>query len=180
MKDKRRFLIAALLIATLACIAPGLAAPTVAPPAAPTPTADTRLPTLVAEKVLAAMTETAQALPPTPTFTSTPEPPTSTPTPTATRTVQSLLVLQADSSTLFMDERAGYGIVIPAGWLMGRVGQPEFLDALTAAEALHPLVHGAFLNAQNESPDFLRLFAVDTQDDVVAGEPVTTIKLILD
>lgn len=176
---KRQFLIGLLLMMAWGCVMPGFFTATPLPPA-PTVTPDLRLPSLVAEKVALALTETMQALPPTSTPTATPEPPTSTPTITPTRTVGSALSIQPDGSTLFTDERAGYTALIPEGWLMARVGQPEFADALTAAAALDAPLLQAFADAQTESPDFLRLFAIYTREALPQGEAVTTLKLILD
>ena len=171
MDIRRAFFIAILLPILLACAVPGFSTP------APKPTTDNRLQVMVEETVAAALTQTAQAVPPTLTPTFTPEP---AATPTALPPVGSSLTKQADGSTLFMDERAGYKITIPEGWLAVRVKEQEFVEALTFTETADPLVQGALSSVENEDPGVLRLFAVDVQEDTVQGEPVTTIKFIWD
>ena len=172
MNNKRALLIAVILTAALACVVPGLSTPAAVPPA---PTDDGRLLTMVVETVAAAMLQTAQAVTSTPAPTFTPAP---TAAPSATPPPGSSLLKQEDASTLFTDERAGYSIAIPAGWLVARINQPEFFDALTLAELSDPLIYEALAKVQNEDPRVLRLFAVDTQDETVQDEPVTTIKFI--
>ncbi len=175
MDNKRAFFISILLLIALACIVPGLAANSVS-----APTEDTRLQVMVAETVAVAITQTAQAAPPT--FTPMPTA-TSTPAPTATSTalpVGSSLTKQENGSTLFTDERAGYAITIPEGWLAVRIKEQEFFDALTLTELSDPLVHESLTKIRDEDPNILRLFAVDVQDETVQNEPVTTIKIIWD
>jgi hypothetical protein len=173
MNSKRAIFTTVILMAVLACVAPVLSTPAVVSP--PTPTADNRLLTMVVEMAAVAITQTAQAIPPTPTLTFTPEP---TVTPTAIPPVGSFLTKQGDASTLFVDERAGYTLIIPDGWLVARVNEQEFFDALTVAELSDPFVYEALTKVRDENPGVLRLFAVDTQDETAQGEPVTTIKFI--
>jgi hypothetical protein len=173
MNTRRAFFISTLLLLLLACVIPGLS-PT------PKPTADNRLQAMLAETVAAAVTQTALAFPPTFTPTSTP---TFTPEPTITPTalpVGSLLIMQEDDSTLFMDQRAGYTIIIPEGWLALRVKEQEFLDALTFVELSDPLVYETLIKVRDADPGVLRLFAADIKDAAVKNEPVATIKLIWD
>jgi hypothetical protein len=179
MNGKQIRLISILFIITVGCVVPGLSTPNPIPPA-PTPTVDVRLPTMVAETFVAAMTQTMQALPPTPTFTFTPEPPAPTATLTATPPVGSSLTALENAATFFLDERGGYSITIPADWLVVRVNQPEYFSALSMYELSNPPVYESLKKIQNEDPQALRLFAVNIQDAAPQGEPATTITLILD
>lgn len=177
MNIKRFFFITIFLLTLLACVVPGLSAgstPVI------TTTADNRLQIMVVETVAAAITQTAQAIPPT--FTATVVP-TFTPQPTSTPTalpVGSLLTLQENGSTLFTDERAGYTVIIPESWQTVRIKEQEFFDALTTAELSDPLIYEAFTKIRDENPNILRLFAVDIQDETIQGEPVTSLKFIWD
>jgi len=146
----------------------------------PTPVVDNRLQVMVAEQVAAAMTQTALAVPPTVTLTPTS---TSTPGPTSTPTAQpvgSSLTKQADGSTLFTDDRAGYAVTLPEGWLAVRVNEQEFVEAASLAESTNPLMKETLSSIQNENPSVLRLFAVDIKDETAQSEPVTAIKFIWD
>ena len=91
--------------------------------------------------------------------------PSSTPTsiPTISPTAEivpsgTTLTVQEDGSTLFVDERAGYAVTVPAGWLAVGVNKQEFLDAFT----LPPEMQTFLLSIQNKDPNTFRLFAVDT------------------
>jgi len=116
---------------------------------------------MVAETVSAALALTEQAVP-TPTLV-----PTTTPTLTATIAPAaeiipsgSTLTLQEDGSTLFVDERAGYEITVPAGWLTVRIDQQEYRDASTLVLEVQPFL----LSIQNNDPNIFRLFAIDMQN----------------
>jgi len=161
MKNTHRpiFFAASLLLLTiLACAIPSQ--PTAPLPA---PTVDTSgiLSTMVAETVSAAIALTEQAVP-TPTLV-----PTTIPTPTATIAPAaeiipsgSTLTVQEDGSTLFVDERAGYEITVPAGWLTVRIDQQEYRDASTLVLEVQPFL----LSIQNNDPNIFRLFAIDMQN----------------
>ncbi len=163
-----------MLLTVLACVIPGQAgAPTLAP------TVDTSgiLSTMVAETVSAAIVLTEQAFP-TPTLV--PES-TSTPTPTIPPTAEiapagSTLTVQEDGSTLFVDERAGYEVTVPAGWLAVRIDQQEYRDALTVA----PDIQRALAAIQNNDPNVFRLYALDTQDGHVIDGFFTNMEFIWD
>ena len=99
----------------------------------------------------AAITLTEQAVP-TPTLA-----PTSTPGAAAPE--RTLTPLE-DGSTLFVDERAGYEVTVPVGWLTVGVNKQEFLDAFT----LTPDIQNYLLSIQNKDPNIFRLFALDMQD----------------
>jgi len=175
MKNTHRpiFFAASLLLLTiLACAIPGQ-------PAAPlpAPTADTSgiLSTMVAETVSAAIALTEQAVP-TPTLV-----PTTTPTLTATIAPAaeiipsgSTLTLQEDGSTLFVDERAGYEITVPAGWLAARIDQQEYRDALF----ISPDIYKSLLSIKNNDPNSFRLFVIDAQDKHVLNDFFTNINFI--
>ncbi len=180
MSIKRAFFFAALFSTLLACVLPSFST---TPTPAAKPTADRRLDIMVAETVAAAIAQTAQALPPTLTPTLTPEAtstPMNTPTPSALPPVGSSLTKQDGGSTLFTDQRAGYTILIPENWLAVRVNEQEFIDALTLAESADPLLHGILSDVASADPSVLRLFAVDMKDEIIQGEPVTSIKWIWD
>lgn len=170
--NTRRALFAALALLTtvLACAVPGL------PSASqPMPTPDTRLEIIVAETVSAALAQTQQAAPtptapPTPTFM-----PTVSPTP-ETVLPGSTLAAQEDGSTFFADERAGYEITVPAGWLAVGVNKQEFLDAFSLA----PEIQNFLLSIQNRDPNTFRLFAIDTLDGHFQDGFFTNINFIWD
>ncbi|MBI5822747.1 MAG: hypothetical protein HZB18_01875 [Chloroflexi bacterium] len=172
--NTRRALLAAMILLTaiLACAVPGL-------PAAsqPTPTVDTRLDTMVAETVSAALAQTQQAIP-TPTIppTATLEP-TITPTPEADTSGSSLTEME-NGSTLFSDFNAGYEVNVPAGWLAVRINQQEYLDAWLLAEFSNPAMQRSLSSIENLNPNELRLYAVDLQADHARTGFITNINFI--
>jgi hypothetical protein len=156
-----------LLTFMLACAVPGLQSGPV--PAAPTADS-TLLATIVAETVSAAILQTEQALTP-------------TPVPTATLPVtvsHSLLVIQQDSSTLYVDQRAGYQITIPFGWLAVRVNEPEYRDSFSLAVAANQYVQASLQSIQGRDPDTFRLFAFDVREDHVQKQFVTNLNFVWD
>jgi hypothetical protein len=207
MNTRRTLFIALIFLATIvACAIPGIpttSAPTLAP------IVDTgQVGTMVAETVSAAIAETEQAHPtatPSQPPTSTPVPAsttTSTPAPTETSTAQtsatqstltvptvsptaqtslskSSLTEQDDGSMLFVDERAGYRITLPAGWLAVRVNEKEYQDAFSLEETVNPNVHQSLLSIQDEDPNTFRLLAVDTQPAHIQNEFVTDMRFVL-
>jgi hypothetical protein len=176
MNNRRTFFIAlTFLAAIIACIVPGL--PTAS---APAPILDTgRLETMVAETVSAAIAQTEQSRP-TPTWVPAAEP-TQTQTATAeAATIGSTLSIQEDGSTVFVDERAGYAITLPDGWLAVRINEQEYYDAWTLAEAADPNIQEALLGIKTGDPNVLRLLAIDTQDGHIQSEFVTDINFIWD
>ena len=173
---KTRGIIAAALLMTaaLACALPFQDA------SVPPPTPDTRVGTSVAGTVAAAMDLTATALVPTATI-----PPTSTPAPTETATPEesgagSSLTAQADGSTLFVDERAGYRVTIPAGWLAVRINEQEYLDAFLLPQAADDTIQKALLSIQNQNPDVTRLFVVDLMEGHMPKGLVTNVNIVWD
>ena len=185
MNNRRTILIALTFLGAItACVVPGL--PT-SSTSLPTPTVDTgRIETMVAGTVSAAIVQTEQFAPvpaSTTVFTAAPIAAiTSTPAPTETPTAEpdptlSQLIEQEDGSLLFVDERAGYQIELPAGWLVMRINEKEYLDAFSLEEAANPHVQQSLLSVQNENPDVLRLFAVDANPDHIKNEFVTEMRL---
>jgi len=178
MNNRRTFFIAMIFLATItACVLPGL--PTASAPVF-APTADSsRVETMVAGTVSAAILQTEQARP---TLL-----PTATTAPTASATsipetisTASSLTVQVDASTIFTDERAGYEITLPAAWLIMRINEQEYLDAWQLAEAADENIQKSLLSVQDADPNTLRLFAIDAQEGHVQNGFVTTIKFIWD
>ena len=200
MSNRRTLFIALMFLAVItACVVPGLQ--TSSTPL-PTLTVDTgQIETMVAGTVSAVIAQTEQSVPsPTPTVastatlaaastptstaapvdTSTPAPtPSGTPTPTVSPS-QSTLTKQGDGSVLFTDELAFYKIKLPAGWLVVRVNEKEYLDAFSLGEAANTHVQQSLLSVQTEDPNTLRLFAIDTQAAHIQNEFVTDMRFVLD
>lgn len=187
MNQKRIFCISLIFLATIACVLPGL--PTASAPVF-APTIDTgAIEMRVAGTVSAAIAQTEQAQP-TATATATatfPATPSSTSTATLTEAPtlnigisQSTLTQQEDGSTLFVDERAGYKIIIPAEWLAVRVDKQEYLDAFSLEKAANANIQQSLLNVQAEDPNTFRLFAVDTQPAHIQNDFVTDMRFVLD
>ena len=189
MNKKLTFFICVVFLSMItACVIPGFSTP-----AAPifAPTADTgAIETRVAGTVSAVLAQTEQAQPTArATFpeTATPPPISTTPAPTSTVTstpevnlAQSTLTQQADGSTLFIDERAGYEVTIPADWLTVRVDQKEYLDAFSLEEAANANIQQSLLSVQSEAPNTFRLLAVDTQPTHIQNDFVTDMRFVLD
>ena len=177
MNNRRTFFIALTFFAAIvACAVPGLQ-PASGPTPAPTVDTSGILSTMVAETVSAAIALTEQAFP-TPTLVPASEP---TITPTIPPTAEiipsgSTLTVQEDGITLFVDERAGYEVTVPAGWLAVRIDQQEYRDALTVA----PDIQRALSSIQNNDPNTFRLYALDTQDGQVGDEFFTNMNFIWD
>jgi hypothetical protein len=180
MNNRRTIFIALIFLATIAaCAMPGFS--TASTPLA-APTVDTgRVATMVAGTVSAAIAETEQAAPkPTATAVST-----ATLAPTETPTSQvslskSTLTKQGDGSVLFADERAGYEIKLPVGWLTVRINEKEYLDAFSLAEAANTNIQQALLSVQNEDPNAFRLLAIDTKAAHIQNDFVTDMRFVLD
>ena len=184
MNKKRIFFISLIFLMTIACVVPGLSSTSPTPLFAPT--VDTgAIETRVGGTVSAVIAQTEQAQPTvTATFPATP-PPTSTQTSTATSTPeanpsQSTLTQQADGSTLFADEFAGYEITIPTDWLTVRVDGQEYLDAFSLDEAADTNIQQSLLSVQAEDPNTFRLLAVDTQAEHIQNDFVTDMRFVLD
>jgi hypothetical protein len=184
MNNKRTFFIALMFLATItACVVPGL--PTATPPVF-APTVDTgSIETMVAGTVSAAITQTAQAQPtatPTSADTATVSPtpvPTETPTPQVSPS-QSMLVSQEDGSLLFVDERAGYEIKLPIGWLAVRVNEQEYLNAFSLEDYADENIQQTLLSVQEEDPNTFRLLVIDTTGGHIQNDFVTDARFVLD
>jgi hypothetical protein len=118
------------------------------------------------------------------TFTSAP-----TETPTAASTVtqtlqpnpsQSTLTKQNDGSTLFADERAGYTVKLPVGWLVVRINGQEYQNSFSLGEASNMNIQQALLGVKDADPNVFRLLAIDTQAAHIQNEFVSDIRFILD
>jgi hypothetical protein len=105
-----------------------------------------------------------------PTFTATPSP----------HTGISKLTRQGDGSMLFADERGGYEVKVPAGWLAVRVNEQEYLLAFSLPETANTHVQQSLLSVQNEDPNVFRLLALDTQAGHIQNEFVTDMRFVLD
>jgi len=194
------------LTAITACVVPGL--PTASAPA-PAPTVDTgQVEAMVAETVSAAIAQTEQSAPvptfvpvstslsesistPTSTASTTPDPissstatstslaPTFAATATQANPSQSDLVKQADGSFLFTDDRAGYSVKIPAGWLAVRVNGQEYQEVLSK-ETSNINVQQSLLSIKEEDPNVFRLLSIDTQAAHIQNDFVSDIRFVLD
>jgi hypothetical protein len=189
MNNRRTIFVALIFLAVItACVVPGL--PTASAPVF-APTVDTGpIETMVAGTVSAAITQTSLAQPTaTPTSAATATAPattTSTSTPAATETPtpkanqsQSTLTKQSDGSVLFSDERAGYQIKLPAGWLAVRVNEQEYLDAFSLPEAANTNIQQSLLSVQTEDSNTFRLLAIDTNATHIQNDFVTEMRFVL-
>ncbi|HRJ75594.1 MAG TPA: hypothetical protein PLX90_06325, partial [Anaerolineales bacterium] len=174
MKPIFRFF-SALMFLTMACVVPGLS--TDAPQSAPTP--DTRLESMVALTVSAALEMTQQAQP-----TQTPIP-TQTAEPTATSTPEadsagSILVKSDDNSFLFTDELGKYQVTVPKELIAMRINQQEYLDAWLLPEASNPAIQNQLNSIQTQDPNRFRLFAFDFNEANIVSGFVTNINFLWD
>ena len=169
-----------MLLAVLACELPGLTASQ--PP--PVIDADT-LSTMVAGTAADLMTQTAMAGigPELPMDTPTLQSPTETSVPAATDTPKissvgtSLLVL-ADGSTQFADQRTGIQLVIPPGWLTLRVNEEEYYRVLESEWVNDPAVMKSLGYIQNLDPQAVRLTALDVRPGHILNGAITNISLV--
>lgn len=158
-----------LVLAGLACAVPGGGAASV-----PTPTVDpAQLDAMVAETVAAVLQQTALAPTATQAATST-----SAPTETAIPLQQSSITTQADGTTLFTDEKAGFSLTVPPGWLAVRIDQIEYYDAFSLPQAADPSVQTALMDINDLDPNVFRLFIFDLQDGHVQNGFVNNINVI--
>jgi hypothetical protein len=163
--------ISLLVLAVLACVMPGGGAASV-----PTPTVDpAQLNAMVAETVAAVLQQTASAATPTQSVTATIE---TTSTPTSTPLQQSSIVAQADGTTLFADEKAGFSLTVPPGWLPVRIDQIEYYDAFSLPQAADPNIQTALMDINDLDPNVFRLFIFDLQDGHVQNGFVNNINVI--
>jgi len=155
----------------LACAIPGL------PTAQPVQVVDERLlATMVAGTAAALFTQTAEALP---NPTASPAAPTASPTAQVSGSGSSLAKL-ANGSSLFVDERAGYELIVPAGWLAVRINEQEYFDAFLLPENSDPAIQRSLNSFRGQDPNRFRLFALDTQSGHIQGGFVTNISALWD
>jgi hypothetical protein len=160
-----------LLLTMQACAIPGQQAASL-----PTPTVDpAQLDAIVAETVAAVLQQTASAPTATVAVTATRQP---TPTETATPLQQSAMTNQADGTTLFVDEKAGFNITVPPGWLAVRIDQIEYYDAFSLPQAEDPSVQTALMDINDLDPNVFRLFIFDLQDGHVQNGFVNNVNVI--
>ncbi len=166
-------LIVVLFLSALAC---GISQPAEANPSDPN-----AIYTIVAGTANAAAAQTEQAnpavqtsLPPATAADST----TPTATPASVLSAEGTsLVKQSDGSYLFVDQAAGYSIIVPAGWLAVRVNEQEFMKAWNLPEAADPKVQYFLTQIQNSDPGIYRLFGVDTQPAHLQGDFAATFNI---
>jgi hypothetical protein len=165
------YAVSLLVLAVLACAMPGGGAASV-----PTPTVDpAQLNAMVAETVAAVLQQTASAATPTQSVTATIE---TTSTPTSTPLQQSSIAAQADGTTLFADEKAGFSLTVPPGWLPVRIDQIEYYDAFSLPQAADPNIQTALMDINDLDPNVFRLFIFDLQDGHVQNGFVNNINVI--
>ncbi len=161
-----------ILAAIVACVLPGQAS-------APAPGTDPlTIESAVAGTAQAAEQQTRQANPVPATATITPtDAPTRTPKISLTGT--SLLVRE-DQSTVFIDYRAGFQIIIPAGWLATRVNEEEYFSAFALDVVLtNPPINDRLAKIQSNNTDYFRLDAIDIRPGHVVNGMISDITVIL-
>jgi hypothetical protein len=176
MMNKRQPVILAvsfLVLAGLACAIPGQGAGST-----PAPTVDpAQLDLIVAQTVSAALQETAMAATPTQPATPT-SPPTTEPSATPPPVLQSSITNQADGTALYVDEKAGFNVSVPPGWLPIRIDQLEYYDSFSLPQAADPLVQTALMDINDLDPKVYRLFIFDLQDGHLQNGFVNNINII--
>ena len=177
MKKRRPYLFAAslLVLAAMACAIPGQGTAS-----APAPTVDpAQLDAIVAETVAAVLQQTALAPTATQPATATIEPAaelsvTTTPLP------QSSITNQADGTSFYVDEKAGFNVTIPAGWLPVRIDQLEYYDAFSLPQAADPTIQSALMDINDLDPKVYRLFIFDLQDGHLQSGFVNNVNIVWD
>jgi hypothetical protein len=162
-----------LWLMALACAIPGQAA------SVPTPTVNSaQLDAIVAETVSAALQLTASAATATPPPTSN-SLPTIEPTASSTPLPQSSITQQADGTSLFVDEIAGFNMIVPPGWLPVRIDQLEYYDAFSLPQAADPNLQTALMQINSLDPKIHRLFIFDLQDGHLQSGFVNNVNIVL-
>ncbi len=167
---------AILFIAAAACAMPGLVGPAA-------PTADPNaLGTIIAQTAAAAarQTEAGGAV----------APPAATPTPTSIQVATSgpapvfslhdtAVVNQADGTTLFIDRKGGYQVIIPAEWMAIRIGEQEYLSAFASQAATDPVIHDRLTRLQDIDLEIFRLEVIDVRPGHVVNGVITNMSVSL-
>ncbi|MBN8656770.1 MAG: hypothetical protein J0M11_13625 [Anaerolineae bacterium] len=92
----------------------------------------------------------------------------------------STIIPNGDGSTLFVDERAGYSITIPAGWLAIRANEQEYLDAFSLPQTADEMFQRSLKSIQNKDPNINRLFVMDLMDGHSVKDLVTNVNIVWD
>jgi hypothetical protein len=93
--------------------------------------------------------------------------PTETPVPTTVISSQGTsLEIQEDQTTLFTDHKTGIQATFPAGWLVLRVGEPEFYGAFENEATKSPVFLNIFATMQDSDPAQFRVSAIDIREEV--------------
>lgn len=159
-----------LLTAMIACVLPGQTMQ-------PAPVANPiNIETAVAGTAQAAeqQTQQANAVSATETFAPTDAP---TPTPKVSSSGAALVNL-ADGSVQFLDYAAGVQMVLPAGFIVFRVGEPEYYAAWERPEMQNPEFRDIFSAMQNLDPKNLRAVALDARPEHMPNGILTGISVI--
>jgi hypothetical protein len=151
--------------------------PTAAPPA--TVDMDT-LSTMIAGTAMSLAEQTVAAAPTrTPTVTPT-ETPTATPTSVFSAQGTALTKLE-DGSTRFVDNKAGYELLIPNTWLTLRINEQEFFNAWSLPEATSDVdLQKQLTYIQGQDPSLFRLFAFDLKPESKKQHLIPNINLVWD
>lgn len=159
-----------ILLAMIACVLPGQTVP-------PAPNSNpVNVETAVAGTSQAAAQQTQQANPATATAA-----PADTPTATPkVSTSGTALVKLADGSTQLLDYVAGMQVTFPAGWLVVRVGEPEYYEAWGLPETQAPVFVDLFAHLQNLDPKVFRATGLDIRSDHILFNDVTMVDVVFD
>lgn len=157
-----------LLLAIVACVLPGQA-----PRSVPAPNS-INIETAVAGTAQAAAQQTQQASSPTATIAPAD---TVTPAPKVSSSGAALVNL-ADGSVQFLDYAAGVQIVLPAGFIVFRVGEPEYYAAWEKPEMQNSEFQDIFSAMQNLDPKNLRVVALDARPEHMPNGILTGISVI--
>lgn len=126
----------------------------------------------------AVQTEAASTALPTPVPTQTPPIPTISAPPFSAE--GTALVPNSDGSTTFIDQAAGYQLQVPAGWLLVRVNEREYLEARLLPEAADPKVQHFLDQVQQNDPSLFRLFGADVRPENLRGSFVSNFNILWD
>ena len=126
-------------------------------------------------RALAKQTETAIGYTATPSII-----PTITPSPTPKISLSGTsLIFQEDQTALFVDHKAGFQVVIPAGWMPFRVNEQEYYDAFTAEVVLaNPALNERLTQVQDMDVDKFRLDAFDIREGHIPNGIISDINII--
>lgn len=92
----------------------------------------------------------------------------------------STIILNGDGTTLFVDDRAGYSITVPAGWLAIRINEQEYKDAFSLPQAEDETFQRSLQNIQNKDPNINRLFVVDLMEGHRVKDLIANVNIVWD